>query len=59
MKSKKSLEVVDPDWTGLECFRCHTYDGVEGVCPYDEEINGKTTECTCCKACRNGCADEI
>jgi hypothetical protein len=32
---------------------------VMSECPYDADVNGKTTMCSCCKSCRRECAMEI
>ena len=41
----------------MEC-KCGK-EGVEGICPFDDDVHGKETKCYCCEDCRDECADEI
>jgi len=42
------------------CERCGVNEATEPhTCPYDFEINGDETLCTCCEQCRQLCADDI
>lgn len=34
-------------------------EGMENVCPYDEDVNGTETECNCCSVCYHNCTMEI
>jgi hypothetical protein len=48
-------EHYDEGWI---CKTCGA-PGVEDTCPYDEDVFGKETICTCCPNCRRECAQNI
>ena len=41
------------------CQKCGNEEGEEDYCPYDLDIWGKETICTCCKNCKQKCLWEI
>jgi hypothetical protein len=40
------------------CSKCGK-PSVVGMCPYDDDVWDKETECDCCKACHQDCRDSI
>lgn len=42
-----------------ECKNCDSTKGIDGICPYAIEICGVEKMCTCCKDCRQDCANDI